>query len=199
MASPPPVAADRLRNESQPAWEAYCAYRDLGFERSLEAVARKLLKSGSLLRRWSARYNWVERVARHDGVMDGIRQTAARQAEAASVTDWVTERESQRARELDMGQALIAKAKQMLEWPLAQRRLEQDGKVTIVEPARWRLADAAKMLETGSKLVRLAAEMETDRVTLQVEAARLAAELGIPVEDALAEVEAILAERGVRT
>lgn len=195
MASP----GEKLPAESAQAAQAWFRYRDDGPDRNLRKTAQDLGKSNAVIMGWSKKHGWPARALAWDGFQDGLRTAAVNRALEKATTNWTLERESQRARELDMGQALIAKAKQMLEWPLAQRRLEQDGKVTIVEPARWRLADAAKMLETGSKLIRLAAEMETDRVTVQVEAARLAAELGIPVEEALAEVEAILAERGVRT
>jgi hypothetical protein len=83
----------------------------------------------------------------------------------------------------------------MLQWPLEQRRvIGADGRTTIVEPTKWRLADAAKMVEVGSKLIRLAAEMETDRVSvdhvLRAQAERLSAEYNEPVEQVLAELEA---------
>jgi len=146
--------------------------------------------------RWSARHAWVERAAWHDGMLDAERAQLAARALEAEVTDWVHEREAQRREELETGKALIAKGKEMLNGQLYRRRIDRDGVTTIIEPVGWRLADAAKLVEVGAKLVRLSAEMETDRVTVRVEAERLAAELGIPVEEALAEVEAILAARG---
>jgi hypothetical protein len=54
---------ERQFNESRKAFEAFCAYRDMGPARSSEKVARELSKSAQLIRRWSAKWNWVERVA----------------------------------------------------------------------------------------------------------------------------------------
>jgi hypothetical protein len=195
VARPTNAVWDQQSGESGSAFAAWCEYRDLGSERSIEAVARKLAKSGSLLRRWSARWGWVERAARWDGHQDGLRTAATNLALEQAAVNWATEREAERERELELGQALIAKAKTMLQWPLEQRRvIGADGRTTIVEPTKWRLADAAKMVEVGSKLIRLAAEMETDRVSvdhvLRAQAERLSAEYNEPVEQVLAELEA---------
>lgn len=53
-------------NESAPAYEAFCAYRDMGADRSHELVGRKLSKSTALMSRWSRTHGWVERVAAWD-------------------------------------------------------------------------------------------------------------------------------------
>ena len=54
---------ERLDKETPKQYEAFCAYRDLGTDRSLRAVAEKLGKSEQLMSRWSARNNWVYRSA----------------------------------------------------------------------------------------------------------------------------------------
>jgi hypothetical protein len=51
-------------------------YRDLGPSRSLQAVAQKLAKSIPLLKRWSARHRWQERVAAYDQHFDRLAQGA---------------------------------------------------------------------------------------------------------------------------
>lgn len=61
---------ERQRGESQKAFEAFAIYRDMGSTRSIQKVAQKLTKSEALLRRWSAKWNWVERAKEYDLEMD---------------------------------------------------------------------------------------------------------------------------------
>ena len=53
---------ERRPDESAAAYAAFLTYRDLGPERSLVAAARQAGKHACLLRRWSQRSGWVERV-----------------------------------------------------------------------------------------------------------------------------------------
>jgi len=57
---------EQLPEESGPAFEAFSTYRDLGPGRTISAVAEKLRKSDSLLRRWKDRWNWRERATAYD-------------------------------------------------------------------------------------------------------------------------------------
>lgn len=57
---------DRLPNESSRAYQAYVIYRDLGPDRSLAQVSQKHTKSIPTLKRWSSKYNWVERARAYD-------------------------------------------------------------------------------------------------------------------------------------
>jgi len=57
---------DRQIKETAKAYEAFIIYRELGLERSYPKVAQRLLKSGTLIKRWSAKYNWTERIAEFD-------------------------------------------------------------------------------------------------------------------------------------
>lgn len=71
MSSPQPSDAapswqHRQPHESTPAFAAYCLYRDQGVSRSIDKVGQELVKSGSLLSRWSAEHQWVERVRAYD-------------------------------------------------------------------------------------------------------------------------------------
>lgn len=61
---------DRQSGESVKAYEAFAIYRDLGVNRSIDAVVNKLNKSRQLLSRWSGDYNWVERAAAYDDFVD---------------------------------------------------------------------------------------------------------------------------------
>ena len=50
-------------HESGKAFAAFSLYLSLGSERSTAAVAMKLAKSEQLIRRWSAKFGWTQRVA----------------------------------------------------------------------------------------------------------------------------------------
>ena len=59
-------AWDRQPRESAQAYEAFSRYRDLGADRSLQAVADGLSKSVQLIKRWSSAWEWVDRVREYD-------------------------------------------------------------------------------------------------------------------------------------
>ncbi len=67
--------------ETSKAFAAFCAYRDMGPERSLVAVGRELGKSGTLLERWSDRHQWTTRAAAYDAHMDSVRRGGYEKAE----------------------------------------------------------------------------------------------------------------------
>lgn len=59
---------DRQSGESAPAYEAFLTYRDMGYARSNGGVAQKLGKSKTLMDRWSAQWNWVQRTEAWDSM-----------------------------------------------------------------------------------------------------------------------------------
>lgn len=61
---------ERQKGESAQAYEAFVTYRDMGSERSLQAVSQRLSKSLPLIKRWSREKNWVERVRAYDNELE---------------------------------------------------------------------------------------------------------------------------------
>ena len=61
---------ERLEDESDPAWEAFKAYRDLALGRTQRQVATALEKSTTLIARWSSDHNWRKRTHAYDMEMD---------------------------------------------------------------------------------------------------------------------------------
>lgn len=61
---------ERQKGESEKAYEAFAAYRDMGEKRTFVAVAEKLGKSDTLIRRWKVRWNWQERVRAYDNELE---------------------------------------------------------------------------------------------------------------------------------
>jgi hypothetical protein len=89
-------AWERQPYESDPAWEAFRSYRDMGpGARSLSKVGRSLGKSTTLMSEWSARHNWLQRVAEFDAYLDAARVSEQVQAvrdmarQHAQASDWM--------------------------------------------------------------------------------------------------------------
>jgi hypothetical protein len=57
---------DRHESESARAYRAFMLYVSMDADRSLAKVARKLSVSKTIIARWSAQFNWIERARQHD-------------------------------------------------------------------------------------------------------------------------------------
>lgn len=73
-------------HESDKAWAAFCRYRDQGGSRSLVRVGQELGKSRVLIERWSAAFDWVERVRAYDAHCAEQARTAAEAEHTARIT-----------------------------------------------------------------------------------------------------------------
>lgn len=89
-----PGPGDRREGETDPAYQAFRAYVEMGAARSLTKVAAELHKSKTLLGRWSKRHRWQERAreldsrdarAVDDARLDVVRRRSRRQAEIAQL------------------------------------------------------------------------------------------------------------------
>lgn len=78
---------ERQKGESEKSYEAFKLYRDMGEERSISAVGKRLAKSRNLIDRWKERWAWKERVRAYDNELE-------KQAKAKAVKDYkaMTER-----------------------------------------------------------------------------------------------------------
>ncbi|MCM1530109.1 MAG: hypothetical protein NC093_08965 [Alistipes sp.] len=61
---------ERQKGESEKAYEAFANYRDMGENRTDVAVANKLRKSCTLIRRWKKLWDWAERVRAYDNWLE---------------------------------------------------------------------------------------------------------------------------------
>lgn len=57
---------ERQDKEGEKPFEAFVIYRDMGEKRTLQAVADKLRKSYTLIRRWKDTWAWEDRVRAYD-------------------------------------------------------------------------------------------------------------------------------------
>ena len=67
---------ERLEKETDPAWQAFCAYRDLGPNRSTAKAARLVGKSKKLMDGWSSKHEWVRRVRAWEDLIDKQKREA---------------------------------------------------------------------------------------------------------------------------
>src|ERR1017187_2409163 len=128
----------RQAAESSKAYAHFCLYRDMGQERSLRKLARedKCRAKVGQLERWSSKWRWVERCQQYDDYTE--RQLRLQQEK---------ERLEMHKRHAKMG---------MLAQTLAVRKLEKV--VNKIEQNEDTLspADAARILDIGVKVERLA-------------------------------------------
>lgn len=61
---------ERQKGESEQAFEAFSIYRDMGESRTFQAVADKLQKSYTLIRRWKCKWDWEIRVTAYDNDLE---------------------------------------------------------------------------------------------------------------------------------
>lgn len=122
---------ERQDGETPKQFEAFVAYRDMGEERSLSAVAQRLNKSKQLLGRWSAANNWVERCTDWDNEQDRI----ARQEQIKDI-------KKMRQRHAQIATSMIAAAAKGL-------------KEIMDKPEEMKPNDVARLVEVASKLERL--------------------------------------------
>jgi hypothetical protein len=158
-------------------------------------------------RNWSSRFHWMERALDYERWRNEVHMIDQANKADEENRRWAEIREKERDNTLDIGRALIEKAKAMLAFPLAEvervTQVDADGRareVQIFKPGAWRFGDVARMVDVGTKLVRLAAEMDTERHTVDMriiwqEAEELAQKHGLDKRDILAMADRIVEER----
>lgn len=127
---------ERQEGESREAYEAFSLYRDMGADggkRSLQAVSNELSKSLTLMKRWSASYNWIERARAYDFHVEDLALRKATQSLAKA-----------RERQMAVG-----------------GKLQQMGFAALKETTITDPAVALKMIIEGAKLEYKQLEAET--------------------------------------
>lgn len=201
----------RWPDEPERAYVAFATFLSMpSAERDIEAARAQLqgvFQTKQSWMKWCAVWRWYERVAAFDRYryQEEIRARDSQTSDEA--VRWARERQELREEELGIGKALIAKAKAMLAFPLAEvERIEQEYEngqprtIQIVKPGKWNFTNISQMIELGSKLIRLAAEMDTShsRIDLRLieeEAADLAKRYGVDAQDLMRIAEQIAEEK----
>jgi hypothetical protein len=148
-----PQSWAKKKGESGEAYQSFLRFRDLGPDRTLSAVYQGCTdgvpKHVSLLKRWSARWAWVERCEAWDSHLQAERDRARLVAERK----WEERRLKAREAVYRNGLALRARAAEMLRFPLAVSRTEKDGRTIVIHPAKWTFSTAAQLLRLAFDLI----------------------------------------------
>src|ERR1017187_7890712 len=143
-----PLIFEQQPRESNKAFAAFSLYLSLGAERSTAAVAKKLAKSEQLIRRWSAKFAWTDRVAAHGAHYAIIERETVEAVARSKAAEWEKRETQLRETEWSMHEAAIAAAKRGLAAYMEKDKVYAN------------LADIARMLEIASKLGRLATGLD---------------------------------------
>lgn len=154
---------DRRHGETAKAYEAFSLYRNMGLERSIDAVAKLLGKSTTFLCRWSSKHEWVERVEAWDIDQDMLRQE---EAIAARREQYKNQLEEFQKNHLAVGKAAFKASatatKQIMEWVEKNNSIDSwddANKAANIIKALMPIADLwAKSLAVDKLLDRLEGE-----------------------------------------
>jgi len=146
-----PHPFEQQPKESNKAFAAFSLYLSLGTNRSTQLVAKRLGKSEQLIRRWSARWDWTERVTAHGAYLAVVEREAQEALVRGRSAQWVTRQQALRETEWEMHAECIAAGRRALSAFMVRDKVYAN------------LADIARILEVASKLGRLASGMATDK------------------------------------
>lgn len=111
------------------SWEAFVVYRDMGSERSLQRVAKELSKSEALIKRWSAKHNWGERIAAWESEQDRLLRIEMRRGIG-----------QMRKRHADLAVKILEKAAEALQY---------------IPADEVKASDVGRMVDVATKLERI--------------------------------------------
>lgn len=134
---------DQLPREGGKAYAAFKAYLDMGPERSLAQVGRKLGKSKALMERWSRRYDWPGRVQAYGNYLAEVERMAIERVAVEKAVEWNKLVEPTRRLAWMEAEKSIAAVRE------ARERWEETGRVPGFE-------GMARMLELAFKLKQFA-------------------------------------------
>jgi hypothetical protein len=151
---------ERRHDESIKAFTAFTEYLNMGAQRSLEAVARKLGKSKTVIERWSRRHSWVLRIDAHGKHMASL----MRQAELHVIHEFALDRAKRESAQMES------------EWQMRCEALDLAREAI----RRWKdnankygtLEGIARLLELASKLGRLSCGMDGENTKKTVQEVR---------------------------
>lgn len=135
---------ERQPGESQKAYRAFQAYRDMGQgNRSVRKISEQLSYSDhTTCGRWMSKFEWVARCDAYDNWLEMERRSAVEDNERARAVQL-----AERNRRVDDGfvevrELMLKKALSIWKWPLERQEITEryeDGrpKTIIVRPARW--------------------------------------------------------------
>src|SRR5438128_2587649 len=151
-----PLPFEQQPRESSKAFAAFSLYLSLGPQRSLAAVGQKLGKSGTVIERWSSKFDWTSRVQAYAAHMAVVEREATEALARASAPEWEKRKQEARQEEWELHAECIRAGREAL------KRFYEKGKGAT-------LGDIARILELASRLGRLASGLATDKTEIMGE------------------------------
>lgn len=145
---------EKREGETPKAFAAFCVYRDMGADRSLDAAWRvqKGADSGTAptyFTDWSAKYNWGRRVGLYDEHLSGI---AVQSVEEGIRQDRILYRDAVKKEAADFAEAAVAMRKEaMLRKDKAEASLMLQRASAVWERARQVEGIALGLIDGGTK------------------------------------------------
>ncbi len=103
---------ERQPQEGERAYAAFRAYLEMGTERSIRDVARKLGKSATLMGRWSSKYDWPSRVAAYGAHLAEVERRAIEATAVEKAVEWAKVWEPLKREAWREGMELLAEVKE---------------------------------------------------------------------------------------
>ncbi|MBS1790588.1 MAG: hypothetical protein JST85_22915 [Acidobacteria bacterium] len=152
--------------ESARAYECANAYFSMGAERSLSKLIQKRSESGlktpviSCLKRWSAKWNWVERAAAYDQFCFDEREREMQKARIEQARRWIERDENLREEFYQVGQEIVTKARRMIrgfpEREVSKKTSDDGQTIHITIKPKHSLSGLAQLISVGAELQRIA-------------------------------------------
>jgi hypothetical protein len=163
---------DRQPNETDKSWAAFCTYRDMGGERSLEKLGQKIGKrSGRFLQQWCSKYKWVERCRPFDN--------EELQRESVLLQEKRLERRLKLEQDAwDRRDKLIKKGDTLIAMPIAKPITGEDGTTIYMPTDKWRVSDAVAFYKYADELGIFATGGEKPNMT-EIDAVKVLAQAGL--------------------
>lgn len=155
MAEKDPYPWTRRDNETDPAYDAFRTYLNMGRERNTRSVAQILGKSRQIIEGWSSRHEWVSRIIAYD-----------RHMETASTDGHAEELKRVRGRHMDVSKKLLDHLDQRLDHYIASnqdpsvRWTQAFSAATKAQEAALRMREDSQQHGALERAIELLARME---------------------------------------
>lgn len=158
-----PQPWERQAGESEAAYRAFCAYRDLGEARTVTVAFRQsegkpeAKQASGRWNRWVKDHSWQDRCLAWDRRTSAVRQAAVEKVVAASGADWARRREELYEQEHRLGLKLLDQAARLASLPVTAIERDEGGAIRRIEALPpTTLRQAALVALDGSELARSA-------------------------------------------
>jgi hypothetical protein len=157
-----PNAWDRRENEPNMWYDRFVRYYlSKGSGRSILGAFNNWRSEKKLKQATGAPMTWINASERHEWAKRAEAYDADLRAKDAVI--WEQRRLELQQRDWDIAHKLTDKVLAMLNFPVSEQHIEQDGKSVTIYPAKWGARDMAQIAKTASEMARLAAGLATER------------------------------------